>query len=446
VFRVSALADSVVEMLAPRASEKAISILADVDAAVPPLAEGDATKIRQVLLNLATNGVKFTSKGEVRVGVSRLVRSAGDTMWLRFAVTDSGEGIDEEQQASVFEEFWTRPVRSGRQVEGTGLGLSISRRLVEVLGGTMGFESQPGAGSRFWFDIPLAPVSPDAAPPDDEMSSFAETGAEEVAKLFLSGRVLLAEDNPANQMIAQAMLTRLGLHVDVVSNGLEAVDAVRTRPYDLILMDIAMPEMDGLEATRAIRTKHEPKGRLPVIAVTAHVMRGERETLLAQGFDDFVEKPIDRAALVDCLKKWLEKGAGEVTGVDSKEAFGQGADVETAIDRGILDQLIEDVGRENAVPVIDAFIEELEAQAVVLDGAAAENDLAAMAQSSHRLKSSAASFGALGLSRATAAIEQAAKAGDLPDALARMPELRALCKESLQAMGRFRHELAGTSD
>jgi PAS domain S-box-containing protein len=446
VFRVTALVESVVEMLAPRASEKAISILADVDPAVPPVAEGDATKIRQVLLNLAANGVKFTSKGEVRVGVKRLARSGDETIWLRFAVTDTGEGIAEEQQANVFEEFWTWSAPKRHHGEGTGLGLSISHQLVDVLGGQIGFESQLGIGSHFWFDVPLGAASSDSVPPDEQSSSDAGTGGEATARVRLLGRVLLAEDNPANQMIAQAMLARLGLHVDVVSNGLEAVDAVRSRPYDLILMDIGMPEMDGIEATRTIRAMDEPKAGVPVVAVTAHVMRGERESLLAQGFDDYVAKPIDRAALVDCLKRWVEEEDDGLTILDSSVSSGQGGDPEAAIDRSVLEQLLEDVGRENAGPVIDAFIGELEAQAVVLDGAAAENDLEAMGQYAHRLKGSAASFGALRLSDVSAAIEQAAKAGDLTRALDRMPEFRALCKESLQAIVRFRQDMAGTSD
>jgi PAS domain S-box-containing protein len=446
LFRISALADSVVEMLEPRASEKAISIFAEVDPAVPRMAEGDATKIRQILLNLATNGVKFTSKGGVRIGVSRLARGGTDAVWLRFAVTDTGQGIAEQQQASIFEEFWTRSEPSGQQAEGTGLGLSISRRLVDILGGTMGFESEPGVGSRFWFDIPLVAVSPDGASPDEEIASDPETEARRVANVRISGRVLLAEDNPANQMIAQAMLARLGLHVDVVSDGREAVDAVRSRPYDLVLMDIGMPEMDGIEATRTIRAMDEPKASVPVVAVTAHVMRGERATLLAQGFDDYLAKPVDRAALVDCLQKWLKEDDDKMTLEGSREGYSDGGDSGPAIDRSVLDQLLDDVGRENAGPVIDAFIEELESQAVFLNEAAAANDVTAMAQSSHRLKGSAASFGALGLGRVTAAIEQAAKAGDLRGALAQMPKFRDLCKESLQTMGQFRHELAGTQD
>jgi HPt (histidine-containing phosphotransfer) domain-containing protein len=190
----------------------------------------------------------------------------------------------------------------------------------------------------------------------------------------------------------------------------------------------------------------EPKAGVPVVAVTAHVMRGERESLLAQGFDDYVAKPIDRAALVDCLKRWVEEEDDGLTILDSSVSSGQGGDPEAAIDRSVLEQLLEDVGRENAGPVIDAFIGELEAQAVVLDGAAAENDLEAMGQYAHRLKGSAASFGALRLSDVSAAIEQAAKAGDLTRALDRMPEFRALCKESLQAIVRFRQDMAGTSD
>jgi CheY-like chemotaxis protein len=326
---------------------------------------------------------------------------------------------------------------------GTGLGLSISRRLVQLLGGEIAVTSRKGAGSSFWFDIPLTVVDADAAVLEQALLSRDRHGVPTAKEIRLKGRVLIAEDNPANQMIAQSMLTRLGLSVDVAANGLEALDAVRNRPYDLVLMDIGMPEMDGIKATRKIRGMGEPTASIPVIAVTAHVMRGERESLRVQGLDDYLAKPIDRAAMVDCLRRWLRQEEDKMAVADQLETPDRPQASTSVIDRAILDRLLDDVGPENAKAVIDAFLQELERQTAVLEGAADSADLDAMSQAAHRLKSSAASFGAGRLSRLTESIEQAAKAGNSATALDHMGEFRSLSKASLEAMDRFRDEIFG---
>lgn len=445
VFDVHRLVGSVVEILEPRASEKAISIVAEIDRAVPPHAVGDSTKIRQILLNLASNGVKFTARGEVRIGVAVLERHEGE-MRLRFSVTDTGAGIELEQQKRVFEEFWTR---SGSRVaghEGTGLGLSISRRLVQILGGEIGFESQPGRGSRFWFDIPLSTADAESVPREAVEQVHDWTGPAEAQRIELRGRVLVAEDNPANQLIVQSLLTRLGLQVDVVANGLEAVDAVRTRPYDLVLMDIGMPEMDGISATRAIRAMDEAMARVPIVAVTAHVMRGERESLLAQGLDDYLSKPIDRQALMTCLRRWLTGGEGEPRAAPPPEAPERVRAGDALVDRDTLDRLLEDVGPESAQAVMDAFIDELTKQTAVLEGAADRTDLALMAQAAHRLKSSAASLGALQLSQLAASIEQAARSGQAEAAVAAVGEFRGLSRATRETTAALRRTLFAAED
>jgi signal transduction histidine kinase/CheY-like chemotaxis protein len=304
VFNVAGLVDSVVEMLGPRASEKAIGIGAEVDGSTPAMAQGDAAKIRQVLLNLAGNSVKFTTRGEVRIRVA-LLEEREDRVRVRFTVTDTGPGIPEGEQAKIFDEFWTRRLDRTYGHRGTGLGLSISRRLVQLMGGEIDFQSRPGKGTRFWFDLPLRAVAPESLPVERVLDKSPRQDEASTPKVKLRGRVLLAEDNSVNQLIAKTQLTRLGLTVDVAANGVEAVDAVRNRPYDLVLMDIGMPEMDGVEATAAIRALGGEKARVPIVALTAHVMRGERETLLVQGLDDYLGKPIDRPDLIRCLTHWL---------------------------------------------------------------------------------------------------------------------------------------------
>jgi len=443
VFNVPGLVHSVVEMLEPRASEKAISIRAEVDAGVPRTAEGDATKIRQILLNLAGNSVKFTSRGEVCIGVT-LLEQGENLIRLRFTVSDTGAGIPRERQARVFEEFWTRSDDRGHVNVGTGLGLSISRRLVHILGGEIDFESHQGAGSRFWFDIPLKTVSPDAARSEQGALDHDRDRVPWGEGMRLTGRVLVAEDNPANQMIVQSLLERLGLTVDTVANGLEAVDAVTNRPYGLVLMDIGMPEMDGVAATRAIRALEGPAARVPIVAVTAHVMRGERESLLTQGLSDYLSKPIDRTELLDCLTRWLTPEAAKVTVPDQFETQTQPRDSAALIDRGILDQLLEDVGQENAEAVVDAFVQELERQRIALEEAADRSDLDAMAQAAHRLKSSAASFGATRLSQVVASIEQAARTEQADAAVESLGDFRELARASQKEMDVLRREVFGS--
>ena len=317
VFNVRGLVDSVVEMLGPRASEKAITIGSEVDGASPGAAEGDAAKIRQVLMNLAGNSVKFTSSGEVRISVVP-IEQGDERVRVRFTVTDTGTGIPVDQQASIFEEFWTRRPDRSYQHTGTGLGLSISRRLVELMGGEIAFESRPGEGTRFWFDVPLAVVPTESLATEEHAEIGRDQGGP-ASKVQLKGRVLLAEDNSVNQLIAKAQLTRLGLTVDVASNGVEAVDAVRNRPYDLVLMDIGMPEMDGVEATAVIRTLPGDTARVPIVALTAHVMRGDREGLLIQGLDDYLAKPIDRSELIRCLVHWLEPSEQSVVPIGDSD-------------------------------------------------------------------------------------------------------------------------------
>jgi len=439
-FQVRSLVRSVVEMLEPRASAKAIRILGEVDPAVPAAVIGDVSKIRQVVLNLAGNGVKFTVDGEVRIRVCLLEQSDG-AIRLRFAVSDTGTGIPPERQDRLFEEFWTQRSDHRHEHEGTGLGLAISRRLVESLGGTIKFESTVGVGSRFWFDLPLAPA-PAASTPADDSGAADEAAMPDLPEhRQLRGRVLIAEDNPANQMIVSSFLARLGLNADVVANGLEAVQAVRGNPYDLVLMDVGMPKMDGVAATQAIRALDGPRGRIPIVAVTAHVMRGERESLLQQGMDDYLSKPIDRAALVDCLARWLPAEKEPAAGGRDPDAPAPAPTLATLVDREVLEQLLQDVGPENARAVVDAFVGELDRQAAALESAANTADLAAMAQAAHRLKGSAASFGAVPLSGVLASVEQAARRGDSEAAMAALNGCLGLARDSGAAMAALRDEI-----
>jgi CheY-like chemotaxis protein len=260
-----------------------------------------------VLLNLAANAVKFTQEGRVTIDVT-CGAPRDDRTEIVVSVQDTGIGIPPEKLGRLFQRFSQADASTTRKYGGTGLGLAISKRLVELMGGTIGVESTVGQGSRFWFSVPLrptqsrAPTGTDATAPQDRMAAPpTPTGH------ALQVRVLLAEDNIVNQRVATRMLEKLGYRVDVAANGLEAVEAVKRAPYDLILMDCQMPEMDGYEATAAIRRAERPGCRIPIVAMTAAAMPGDREQCLAAGMDDYLAKPVTSQVLAATLDVWLPR-------------------------------------------------------------------------------------------------------------------------------------------
>ncbi|MEW5729044.1 MAG: ATP-binding protein [Pseudomonadota bacterium] len=271
-------------LMRPRATEKGLAFAVRVDADVPRWVTGDAGRLRQVLLNLVGNAVKFTQAG----GVTVTVAPAGDGR-VGFAVTDTGIGIPPDALDKLFGAFSQVDGSIARRFGGTGLGLAISRRLVEAMGGAITVASEPGKGSTFAFQLPLpATTQPPAASPD---------ALPEVAPL----RILLAEDNPVNQMVAVKLLSRHGHLIDVAANGADAVAAVARADYDLVLMDMQMPDLDGLQATARIRALPGEKGLTPIVAMTANAMAGDRERCLAAGMDDYVSKPVDIPKLMGIL-------------------------------------------------------------------------------------------------------------------------------------------------
>jgi CheY-like chemotaxis protein/anti-sigma regulatory factor (Ser/Thr protein kinase) len=267
------------------AAEKRLMLTTELALDLPREVRGDPGRLRQVLINLLANAVKFTERGSVVLAARAL--PAG-MIW--FSVKDTGIGIDAAARARIFEPFTQADGSTTRRFGGTGLGLSIAKSLVERMGGQVELTSEPGRGSEFSFAVAL----PAVAPP---------------VHRFAPGRVLVVEDLPLNRDIAAQMLGKLGLAVDAVGNGQEAVDACAHTDYDLVLMDCQMPVMDGYEAAQAIRARQgasaAPGRHLPIVAMTANAMRGDRERCLAYGMDDFVTKPINRRVLTDVLVKYL---------------------------------------------------------------------------------------------------------------------------------------------
>ncbi|MEX2587582.1 MAG: ATP-binding protein [Actinomycetota bacterium] len=316
-FQLCDVVNESVLMLAEAARSKGLDLEIELSDSLPRAVRGDSARLRQILLNLVSNAVKFTDTGSVRVRAG-LVAGAGTGIQVNFEVEDSGIGIAAEDRKKLFEPFSQVDSSAVRRFGGTGLGLAISRRLVELLGGEIGVDSEPGRGSRFWFVLPFE-LSFDEAPEagSDRAGSgglAAPLGDAEPAPAAGSlGRVLVVEDNRINQMVAVAMVEQLGYAVDVASNGIEALEMVTQAPYSAVLMDCQMPGMDGYTATRQIRRLDGPVARVSVVAMTAAAMDGDREKCLEAGMDDYISKPIRPEVVRAALARWGKHGAAAPT-------------------------------------------------------------------------------------------------------------------------------------
>ena len=284
-------------------ASKGLAFNVDLDREVPKFVRIDPTRMRQVLFNLISNALKFTEHGEICLRVkSKSV--AGDDHVLQFEVQDSGIGIPEEKAAKLFEKFTQADGSTTRKFGGTGLGLAISRQLVTLMGGDIGVTSKAGEGAIFRFTVCCTAVDgAGLAETDSGHLVRADSGKMLAPKIERSLRVLVAEDNSINQLLIKTMLEKAGHKVDLANNGLEALDAIMRTDFDLVMMDINMPEMDGPTATQRIRDLPAPISRLPVIALTANAMKGDRAKLLAAGMDDYVSKPIDPVKLSQAIER-----------------------------------------------------------------------------------------------------------------------------------------------
>jgi signal transduction histidine kinase len=300
-FYLCDILPNIIDTMRTIAKQKQLNLILCVEENIPTQLRGDPLRLRQILLNLISNAIKFTAAGQVTVRVSR---SRQDSKTLRIEVQDSGIGISQQKLSSLFHAFSQINPYDQHNSSGTGLGLAISRKLANLMGGTIGVNSTEGGGSTFWFELPI--ITEQTHPPIAEVNQTGDTPAQPAPVAKSNGanqRILVVEDHKINQMVAKGMLTKLGYHVTLAENGFEALDIVRREDFSLVLMDIQMPGMSGVEATQKIRAEF-PDRALPILALTANAMKGDEQTYLEAGMDACLTKPIQIDTLSAALREW----------------------------------------------------------------------------------------------------------------------------------------------
>ena len=416
-FGLRPLVKDLVAPMALRAQEKHVVLTCAIAPEVPSLLQGDSRRLRQVLINLIGNAVKFTSQGEVAVRVD-LEKETAQEVVLRFSVRDTGIGIAANTLDSLFQKFTQADASTTRKYGGTGLGLAISKQLAEVMGGQIGVQSEEGKGSLFWFTARLGRHSPAETIDGGESSPLAQAiragdGRKDLG--WEHRRVLLAEDNLTNQQVALGMLNSLGIRADAVANGREAVAALQSTAYDLVLMDMQMPEMDGFGATRAIRAGEAGtlNCEIPIIAMTAHAMVGDREKCLEAGIDDYIAKPVMLADLSTLLAKWLAKP-------DAARAQPRPTEVREEIVSPAFDEstlLNSTAGdRDLARSIALTFLADMPNQFKALRSHWEAGDTKGVEYRAHTIKGAAAAVGGKGMAQLALALEKAGRVGNLEPA------------------------------
>ncbi|MFD1625948.1 ATP-binding protein [Azospirillum griseum] len=409
------------DLMSNAASQKGLLLQLSMGAAVPRYVRGDEARVRQILLNLLGNAVKFTDQGSVLMTVGLLLgeeapAERGTLPLLRFSVSDTGVGIPLAEQANMFQRFSQGDRSTTRRYGGTGLGLIISKQLAELMGGRIGFQSSPGVGSTFWFELPL-PIA-------NEIRTVTEEPA--ARRLSRTGRILLAEDVPMNQIVTSSILCKAGHTVEVAEDGLAAVEALRAGEYDLILMDMQMPRMDGVQATQEIRRMAGARGAIPIIALTANALADQLQRCLDAGMNDHVTKPIDRDTLLSAVDRWLgAESQGEVGGSDGAEF-----PADPVLNRAKLQTLIDTLGPEATPRFVTGTMSEL---ALRIDRILEAERLKDAGFDAHAMVSLAGNLGLVELARLARALQHACEQ-ERPDAPALKDQVREAVNRASNAL------------
>ena len=439
-FSLREAVEETIEIFAARAHAKGLELACAIEADVPNTVCADPMRLRQVLINLVGNAIKFTDSGEVIVRV----RAVGKEGLLRFEVIDTGIGISEEAQAHIFNAFSQADSFTTRKYGGTGLGLAICRELAALMGGQIGVHSELNRGSTFWFEVRLDAVA-EATPTlgcvtrVTTMASGAAGAAPAGAAVPAPGgraagpRILLVEDNAVNREVAVGMLESLGCAAHSAENGRLALEAMNAAAYDAVLMDCQMPVMDGLTATGEIRRREQHSGgaRVPIIALTANAMEGDRERCLAAGMDDFLSKPFSQQQLATLLRRWLALRA-------LPESERRDLSRVPLIDPGVLRNIAALSKPALLNSMIDLYLRHSPGLIEAIESAAANMQADALSQAVHALKSSTANLGGTRLAMVARECEVLAREGGISQAAPIVPRIRREYQEFCAALMRER--------
>lgn len=436
-FNLHSLLHSCLTLMQSIADRKKLTLTLDYDPTLPSMVAGDPTRIKQVLLNLISNALKFTEQGGVTIKVSNLLANAsaaGIESIVRFEVIDTGIGMSPDGLTRIFTEFNQLDPSIARRYGGTGLGLAICRRLITMMHGEIEVESRVGEGSKFWFVLPLQTTLTHQGSAAPVMTVPAATS---------SSQILVVEDNSTNQLVLTKMLERAGHRCDVAENGEIAVSRVQSQNYDLVFMDVSMPIMDGLAATRAIRALGGNYTTLPIIAMTAQSMQGDRERCLGAGMNDYLSKPVNRDLLLQMLEHWLVQNGSRAeskTAVKAKEK----PEESDGLDWTVLQQMAEDIGEDTVGRLLETFMQDMTSRLIRLHAAVAGDDWTTVRHEAHTLKSSAASCGLTQFSSQMAAIEKALELSDTAAAIRHAQSVDHLANAAQTAMQKAHAYFHGT--
>ncbi|NCF29768.1 MAG: response regulator [Gammaproteobacteria bacterium] len=425
-FSVADLMAGILELLGPTARKQGLWLRYESAEDVPDRVHGDPGRLRQVLLNLVSNAIKFTEQGGVDISIAKSSEVVTGDVRLLFEVTDTGIGIPEAKYARLFQPFSQVEASHASRYGGTGLGLSISKKLIELMNGKIGFHSRSGGGSTFWFHVDFS------KPKDAQLTVEEQTPLAPVAGSRGTGRILLAEDSTTNAMIAVTMLRKAGHSVDAVSDGLEAVEAARMLPYDVILMDVSMPELDGFQATARIRSLPGKTANIPIIAITANAMHGDRERCLAAGMNDYISKPIGKDELLDKAATWLEASVESSRG---RSTHPSDAVFDDILEVAALQALIADTGKETATRAVSIFLVELRERLGRLSAAGTQLNYELLEKEAHAIKGSSSTFGAHKLERMAVELEEACRSGGSDKIGSLVSDIQDLGVDTMAALG-----------
>ena len=434
-FNLPTLIDEICAALALRAHEKKLEFVCAVDSGTPANLQGDPGRLRQIITNLLGNALKFTDSGQISLRAA-VLENLEDMVWLRFTVRDTGIGIPADKIGLLFDKFMQVDSSTTRQHGGSGLGLAICRQLVAVMGGEIGATSLLGEGSEFWFTLPFTKAG--ANPAQGRLAATTNQPVSEIIKLFARkrARILLVEDNLTNQQVMSGILENLGLTVDIAVNGREAVEILTAGDYDLVLMDVQMPEMDGLEATRRIRSPESAvvNPQVPIVAMTAHAMPGDREKCLAAGMNDYLAKPFSPATLVDALLNWLPPliVTERVPEPAAPDSFGDQAAPPLWDRADLLDRLMGD--ETMMAPIINGFLTDIATQIKAMRARVSAQEADKGSRQAHAIKGAAAAVSGHRLHMVASRLEEAIRRQEWPAAESLMVEMEAAFAQLEEAM------------